>query len=260
MDMKNLFDETENGEVMERFFSRKPTDEQLKIREKSVERRSLSELNHSLKILIAFAIFLAVIFVAIELMTNLDDAIATPVRVFLIVLVTMGVFIFICKAYKLRASFISTDDDFCAKITPEVRDILNSLNVPEDAFSVDMYYLDDEDKDNRSIMPLEMLIYTDGPELCIVEAYNELAVYTIPNVTFTSIERITQHSEIVFWSKALERLDERILNFNISQTQNKVYCEYYYSLRILSNGEEYELLFAPYEKEKLSNLTGINVI
>ena len=136
------------------------------------------------------------------------------------------------------------------------------LGIPESASDMDFlsfFYREDENGPFPikpfDFMTMEMFAFSDGDNLCIAD-YND--VYSINKSNIKSIEKIEKETTLLGWSKDEPFDSEKYAEYEISENdEGFIVIPYYYSVRIDTNEEEFELVIPPYELEAFKQITDI---
>jgi len=136
-----------------------------------------------------------------------------------------------------------------------------SLGIPEDATDIDVLGViyrnvgdETENASNFDFLTIEMFAFSDGETLNIAD-YND--VYSIAFESIKSIERIDKKVTALGWSKEEDIDSEAYAQFELAEDeQGLIVLPYYYSVRVATEEEEFELALPPYEAATFSKLTG----
>ena len=136
------------------------------------------------------------------------------------------------------------------------------LEIPEDAKDIDFlsfFYKEDEDGPFPikpfDFMTLEMFAFADDKALHIAD-YND--VYSISKSSIKGIEKVEKETTLLGWSKDESFDSPKYAEYEIKENdEGFVVIPYYYSVKIESDGDEFELIIPPYEVDELSRLAGL---
>ena len=134
------------------------------------------------------------------------------------------------------------------------------LGIPEKALDMDFlsfFYRDGEDGPVAfkpfDFMTMEMFSYADAECLHVAD-FN--CVYSIPKSFITKVEKIDSPAKLLGWSKNESFDSDVYASYGMTETEEGfILIPYYYSAEIKTDdGEEFSLLFPPYEADAFEKL------
>ncbi len=143
-------------------------------------------------------------------------------------------------------------------------EIMESLKVPQDAPQVDFfahpYKLSRNGKKKNAggmsaYVNLYLYAYREEDRLCIADMGT---VYAVPLAGLKGIVKIEKTATFSSWNKEEPYNKGAYKKYKITvNNYGTLFVKPYYSLQFIADGEEFELLFPPYELETLEKLTGL---
>lgn len=85
--------------------------------------------------------------------------------------------------------------------------------------------------------------------------YGDGEVVAVPLNDLMSIKRIDRAASTAFWSRDLSTMDDKFADSILISKHNNTVFRYYYSLQLQGDKGSFEILFPPYEIDKILSLT-----
>lgn len=147
------------------------------------------------------------------------------------------------------------------------KDILNELRIPEDAIVIDILLTKvKENKDGKEIAKTMGLFTHINSEVYLFLECNKVyfadysAVIEIPLESFKSIDKINKSIVIPEWHKKVAFNNEKYKEYKVKQNSyGMVFVKQYYSIKLLIDSEDYEILIPNYDLKEFLKVVPLNV-
>lgn len=147
------------------------------------------------------------------------------------------------------------------------KDILNELRIPEDATVIDILLTKvKENKDGKEIAKTMGLFTHINSEVYLFLECNKVyfadysAVIEIPLESFKSIDKINKSIVIPEWHKKVAFNNEQYKEYKVKQNSyGMVFVKQYYSIKLLIDNEDYEMLIPNYDLKEFLKVVPLNV-
>lgn len=147
------------------------------------------------------------------------------------------------------------------------KDILNELRIPEDATVIDILLTKvKENKDGKEIAKTMGLFTHINSEVYLFLECNKVyfadysAVIEIPLESFKSIDKINKSIVIPEWHKKVAFHNEKYKEYKVKQNSyGMVFVKQYYSIKLLIDNEDYEILIPNYDLKEFLKVVPLNV-
>lgn len=147
------------------------------------------------------------------------------------------------------------------------KDILNELRIPEDATVIDILLTKvKENKDGKEIAKTMGLFTHINSEVYLFLECNKVyfadysAVIEIPLESFKSIDKINKSIVIPEWHKKVAFNNEKYKEYKVKQNSyGMVFVKPYYSIKLLIDSEDYEILIPNYDLKEFLKVVPLNV-
>lgn len=134
-------------------------------------------------------------------------------------------------------------------------DCFESLGIPEDAALCDVFtaVCNAKGKPFFALFNQPMYAFSEGDMLCFSD---EEVVYGIEKSAITSFSKVRTRVQFMGWNKEEDFRSDAYRPYGISARSGRLFLNRVLSLTVLLNGEEYTVLFPPYEEKTLTALLG----
>ncbi len=147
------------------------------------------------------------------------------------------------------------------------KDILNELRIPKDAIVIDILLTKvKENKDGKEIAKTMGLFTHINSEVYLFLECNKVyfadysAVIEIPLESFKSIDKINKSIVIPEWHKKVAFNNEKYKEYKVKQNSyGMVFVKQYYSIKLLIDSEDYEILIPNYDLKEFLKVVPLNV-
>ena len=147
------------------------------------------------------------------------------------------------------------------------KDILNELRIPEDATVIDILLTKvKENKDGKEIAKTMGVFTHINSEVYLFLECNKVyfadysAVIEIPLESFKSIDKINKSIVIPEWHKKVAFNNEKYKEYKVKQNSyGMVFVKQYYSIKLLIDSEDYEILIPNYDLKEFLKVVPLNV-
>ncbi len=147
------------------------------------------------------------------------------------------------------------------------RDVLDELGVPADAVIIDILITRvKENKDGKEVVKSmglfthlnsEVYFFVENDKACFAD-YS--AVIQIPLESFKSADKIDKRIIIPTWHKEVSYNNEKYKEYKIKRNgYDMFYVKPYYSIKLLINNEDYEMLIPNYDLKEFLKVVPLNV-
>ena len=156
--------------------------------------------------------------------------------------------------------------DYMEKSEDVSMEAMRELGIPEDCASVNVLSFEYKTKKGKTVranrydfMPIDMFVYTDSEHLYLADCST---VFTFDKSNILRIENIDKKVTMALWLKDEELKNEKYKPYKMSETNDyNILMRNYYSLQISSSNDTgvYEILFPPYEIDRIASMLGMTV-
>ncbi len=177
----------------------------------------------------------------------------------------MGILIQVIENTK-KKKYLKSDEfaSFTQKADAAAKRAKFILGIPDDASETDVLCFEYRIIKDKAVtanayefVPLEMYTYADNEKLYISDCS---MVFTININDITEITRINRKTMLEYWNKEDSIHSKKYKKYRMSMNKHgAVALKYYYSIRISNYDGDYEILVPPYEIDRFTKLTKLNI-
>jgi len=140
------------------------------------------------------------------------------------------------------------------------------LGIGEDAIKIDTLHFFYEEKDGKKKLKhglgaqyfnIEMNVYVDDQNFYLADLAR---VFAFPLSSLKTLTELKNTVSMDIWNKKVPYNSSEYADYKLkTNSMGAIFLRQHYRLTLEINGEEYTILFPPYELKTLTDLTGLNV-
>ena len=167
---------------------------------------------------------------------------------------------------KKKDQTVVKSDDFQRSIQDAAalrKEILEKLNVPADAATVDVFGYPYKEKHGKrkdagmmsKYINVELLLFREKDNLCLADVGS---VFAVPLDKIEKIVKINKRAMTTNWNKETAFDKGEYKQYKLTANQyGSLFVKPYYSIRFISEGFEYEILVPCYDIQPFLDMTGL---
>lgn len=274
--MKNLFGINNKETNFQKFVVRSVSDtsnakiDELSKKAKIIENKELGPSWLKLVSTMCIGFGIIGIFGIIFAKDGFKEALKTRGYIFVIAIILFIVGVALTIYYGLKSKKIQSNKNFKTFLNEQEllkKEIQDELKIPKDSTEIDVLFTKvKENKEGKEITKsMGLFSHLNGQVFLYIEDdkvyFADLAaVIELPLDSFKSVTKINKTVVIPQWNKDVPYNNEKYKKFNIRQNgYGMLYVKPYYSIKLVVNDEEYEILIPNYDIDKFLNVVPLSI-